>query len=243
MMAMMAQMASMGSAPANDDEEEPEPKKDDGPVGETARKGKGRGKRAPNAEHCLPTIHPEVEALCKKFNIEDKIVRRLDDVMRTREDSFEEDLKALYEVCETAKKPSGSLMVKIGELERGCFTGAGKLDQCMLTFRSKYKLDDRAHARFVEVCHPRAQKLDDIKRLEKYLKGNQNPSQAILPLLTRIEKDGRLDSPERNKDKDRDRPGGRHRSRSRSRSRRKKDKSRSKSRKKGRSRSRSRSRS
>ncbi|CAE7192895.1 CSN4, partial [Symbiodinium sp. KB8] len=75
-----------------------------------------------------------VEALCKKFNIEDKIVRRLDDVMRTREDSFEEDLKALYEVCETAKKPSGSLMVKIGELERGCFTGAGKLDQCMLTF-------------------------------------------------------------------------------------------------------------
>ena len=26
--------------------------------------------------------------------------------------------------------------VKIGELERGCFTGAGKLDQCMLTFRS-----------------------------------------------------------------------------------------------------------
>ncbi|OLQ01363.1 COP9 signalosome complex subunit 4 [Symbiodinium microadriaticum] len=169
--------------------------------------GKGRGKRAPNAEHCLPTIHPEVEALCKKFNIEDKIVRRLDDVMRTREDSFEEDLKALYEVCETAKKPSGSLMVKIGELERGCFTGAGKLDQCMLTFRSKYKLDDRAHARFVEVCHPRAQKLDDIKRLEKYLKGNQNPSQAILPLLTRIEKDGRLDSPERNKDKDRDRPG------------------------------------
>ncbi|CAE7263543.1 CSN4 [Symbiodinium natans] len=91
MMAMMAQMASMGSTSTNDDDDEPEPTKDEGPVGETIRKGKGKGKRAPNAEHCLPTIHPEVEALCKKFNIEDKIVRRLDDVMRTREASFEED--------------------------------------------------------------------------------------------------------------------------------------------------------
>ena len=69
-------------------------------------------------------------------------MRRLDDVMRTREDSFETDLKALYEaskvhsffdcllvplqslanfrleiccfaqVCESAKKPSGSLMAR-----------------------------------------------------------------------------------------------------------------------------------
>ena len=31
--------------------------------------------------------------------------------------------------------------VKIGELERGCFTGAGKLDQCMLTFRTSCELD------------------------------------------------------------------------------------------------------
>lgn len=236
MMAMMAQMASMGSTSGSADEDEEE-KKEEGPVEQTIRKGKGKGKRAPNAEHCLPAIHPEVEALCKKFAIEEKIVRRLDDVMRTREDSFETDLKALYEVCESAKKPSGSLMVKIGELERGCFTGAGKLDQCMLTFRSKYKLDDRAHARFVEVCHPRSQKLEDIRQLEKYLKNLPNPSQAILPLLTRIEKDGRLASPERSKDRDKDRAGRRHESRSRSR----KKKSRSKSRKASRSRSRSKS--
>ncbi|CAL1134825.1 unnamed protein product [Cladocopium goreaui] len=180
---------------------------EEGPVEQTIRKGKGKGKRAPNAEHCLPPIHPEVEALCKKFAIEEKIMRRLDDVMRTREDSFETDLKALYEVCESAKKPSGSLMVKIGELERGCFTGADKLDQCMLTFRSKYKLDDRALARFVEVCHPRSQKLDDIRQMEKYLKNAPNPSQVVIPLLMRIEKEGRLPSPERTKDKDKERIG------------------------------------
>lgn len=234
MMAMMAQMASMGSAPGSGDEEEDDEKKEEGPVEQTIRKGKGKGKRAPNAEHCLPPIHPEVEALCKKFAIEEKIMRRLDDVMRTREDSFETDLKALYEVCESAKKPSGSLMVKIGELERGCFTGADKLDQCMLTFRSKYKLDDRALARFVEVCHPRSQKLDDIRQMEKYLKNAPNPSQVVIPLLMRIEKEGRLPSPERTKDKERI---GRHASRSPSRSRKK---TRSKSRKRE-SRSRSRS--
>ncbi|CAJ1336330.1 unnamed protein product [Effrenium voratum] len=93
------------------------------------RKGRSKGKLAPNAEHCQMPIDPQVEALCKTFDIEDRIMRRLNDVMLTREATFDTDMKALWEVCENAKKPSGFLMVKIGELERGCFTGAGKLDQ------------------------------------------------------------------------------------------------------------------
>eukprot|EP00435_Cladocopium_sp_Y103_P020650 s1796_g5.t1 len=190
----------MGSAPGSGDEEEDDDKKEEGPVEQTIRKGKGKGKRAPNAEHCLPPIHPEVEALCKKFAIEEKIMRRLDDVMRTREDSFETDLKALYEVCESAKKPSGSLMARnqdCDDCDDGSFWQA----------ESKYKLDDRALARFVEVCHPRSQKMDDIRQMEKYLKNAPNPSQVVIPLLTRIEKEGRLPSPERTKDKDKERIG------------------------------------
>merc|ERR1719171_3095156 len=71
---------------------------------------------------------PQVMELCKTFQIEDRIRDRLNDVMMTREATFDEDLKALWQVCETAKKPSGYLMVKISELERGVFTGAAKSD-------------------------------------------------------------------------------------------------------------------
>ncbi|CAE8693843.1 unnamed protein product [Polarella glacialis] len=218
----MANQASGGAAAVESDEEKEEKKETVASAGSSvAAKGRGKGKRAPNAEHCLPPILPEIDELCKKFAIEDKITRRLNDVMMTREDSFETDMKCLWEVCEQAKKPSGSLMVKIGELERGCFTGAGKLDQEMANFRSKFKLDDKALARFVDVVHRRNEKQEDMRQLERHLRNAANPSQAIMPLLSVLKKEGRLPSPDRDKDKDRDR-ARRYRSKSKSRSRSKK---------------------
>lgn len=189
------------------------------------RKGRGKGKLAPNAEHCQMPIDPQVEALCQTFNIEDRIMRRLNDVMLTREGSFDSDMKALWEVCENAQKPSGFLMVKIGELERGCFTGAGKLDQAMLQFRNRWRLDDRALAKFVEVVHPRDQKTEDMAQLDRLLKGAQNPSQAIMPMLNHLKSVGDLDdlirqqrSDARDRDREKDRKA-RYSSKSRSRSR------------------------
>ncbi|CAE7345285.1 unnamed protein product [Symbiodinium natans] len=119
-------------------------------------------------------------------------------------------------------------MVKIGELERGCFTGAGKLDQAMLQFRNRWRLDDRALAKFVEVVHPRDQKTEDMAQLDRLLKGAANPSQAILPMLNHLKSTGDLDelireqrSSERDRDRDRKaRYSSKSRSRSRSRSRR-----------------------
>jgi len=213
---MMAQMAAEGTAK---EEETPQ----EGLV-ESKPKGKGKGKRAPNAEHCQAPIDPQVDALCKKFQIEDRIARRLNDVLLTREATFEQDMKALWDVCENAKKPSGFLMVKIGELERGCFTGAGKLDQEMLTFRNKFRLDDRALAKFVDVVHPRDEKLEDMRQLDKLLKDEKNPSAAILPMLSHLKQNGSLrelldKNRDRGRDRDRDRARYKSKSRSGSRSR------------------------
>eukprot|EP00434_Breviolum_minutum_P019167 symbB.v1.2.016892.t1/scaffold1299.1/size126157/14 len=174
------------------------------------KKGRGKGKLAPNAEHCQMPIDPQVEALCKTFSIEDRIMRRLNDVMLTRESTFDIDMKALWEVCENAAKPSGFLMVKIGEMERGCFTGAGKLDQAMLQFRNRWRLDDRALAKFVEVVHPREEKTEDMAKMDKLLKGAANPSQAILPMLHHLKAAGSLDELIREQ-----KNGGRERGRSR----------------------------
>lgn len=192
------------------------------------KKGRGKGKLAPNAEHCQMPIDPQVEALCKTFGIEERIMRRLHDVMLTREATFDSDIKALWEVCENASKPSGFLMVKIGEMERGCFTGAGKLDQAMLQFRNRWRLDDRALAKFVEVVHPRDEKIEDMAQMDKLLKGAANPSQAILPMLNHLRAMGNLQelireqrSSERERGRSRElRYSSKSRSRSRSRRRR-----------------------
>merc|ERR1719253_2150878 len=107
--------------------------------------------RARNADQLQVEVDPQIEEMCKHFKIEDRIARRLNDIMLTREGTYEKDMKALWEVCEMAKNPAGHLMVKILELERGIFTGAGRLERDLQNFSQKYKLDDRALSKLIEV--------------------------------------------------------------------------------------------
>lgn len=172
---------------------------------------------------------PEVLELCKQFAIEDRIRDRLNDVMMTREGSFEQDMKALWEVCETAKKPSGYLMVKISELERGVFTGAQKSDNDLTTFAQKHKMDDRVLAKLIEVFAPRPDtKRDELRQIERAMRASDRPHSVVMPMLEHIKRTGRLPSPERSSRKKKSRSRSRSNSRTRKKS---KSRSRSKSRK------------
>jgi len=162
---------------------------------------------------------PQVADLCKQFQIEDRIRDRLNDVMMTREGTYDEDMKALWEVCETAKKPSGFLMVKISELERGVFTGAAKSDNDLQVFVQKHRLDDRCLAKLIEVFATRQDsKREEIREIERVMRASDRPQAQVMPLLEHIKKMGRLPSPQR-KDKRKKKSSSESRSRSRSKSR------------------------
>ncbi|CAL1144264.1 unnamed protein product, partial [Cladocopium goreaui] len=62
-------------------------------------------------------IDPQVQELCDYFNIEDRWVKRLNETMRKRQETKQEDIDKLYEVLERARSPTGLLTVKIGEME------------------------------------------------------------------------------------------------------------------------------
>merc|ERR1712129_377035 len=116
-----------------------------------------------------------------------------------------------------AKKPSGFLMVKILELERGVFTGAGKLNREIASFASRFKLDDRALSKLIEVFRTRKDTMHaDLRDLERHLKTAQHPSSATISLLVQLKANGRLPSPVRSRGR---REEGRQRERSWSRSR------------------------
>merc|ERR1711933_127155 len=141
---------------------------------------------------------PQVSELCRHFQIEDRIRDRLNDVMMTREGTFDSDIKALWEVCETAKKPSGYLMVKISELERGVFTGAAKSDNDLTTFAQKHRLDDRCLAKLIEVFSDRPEtKRQELREIEKQMRNADKPQTVVMPMLESIKRTGRLPSPER----------------------------------------------
>lgn len=191
------------------------------PTQEEPKLGKAKGKGVFRRPQALP-IDPQIEELCRRFNIEDRIARRLNDVMSTREDTFDQDMRALWEVCETAQKPSGFLMVKIQELERGVFTGSGKLDRDVSFFAKRFEIDDKALSKLISVMRQReATKRQDLDSLEKHLANTKHTSSALLKLLGDLQSTGRLPplqaAPQR---PERDRRRSRSRSRSRSRGKR-----------------------
>lgn len=75
-----------------------------------------------------PWMDVEVADFVKKHNLDARIKSRLVDAMMRRLDTFTEDLKALDEVVQTARNPSGLCCVKLREMEEGTFTAKGKGD-------------------------------------------------------------------------------------------------------------------
>merc|ERR1740121_748279 len=128
-------------------------------------------------------MDPDVRELGDYFNIEDRWIKRLDEAMRKRKDTKEQDLAKLYEVLERARSPTGLLTVKIGEMECGQFVGKIKPDKDVERLARKFKLDDHVTSRLIElVVRRRATKEKDLERFEQHLRYCKRPS-AMATLL------------------------------------------------------------
>merc|ERR1719262_1135272 len=101
-------------------------------------------------------IDPDVQELGDYFNIEDRWIKRLNETMKKRQDTKEQDIAKLYEVLERARSPTGLLTVKIGEMECGQFVGKIKPDKDVERLARKFKLDDDARSKLREIVEKRA---------------------------------------------------------------------------------------
>merc|ERR1740123_831363 len=96
-------------------------------------------------------IDPGVQELGDYYNIEDRWIKRLNETMKKRQDTKEQDLAKLYEVLERARSPTGLLTVKIGEMECGQFVGKIKHDKDVERLAKKFKLDEHVKSRLTEL--------------------------------------------------------------------------------------------
>eukprot|EP00435_Cladocopium_sp_Y103_P049530 s1409_g15.t1 len=83
------------------------------------------------------------DELCDYFHIEERHARRLNEIMKNRQETFVPDLERLlagdfmifsqylwlYDVLERANSPAGLLVVKMREMEEGTFVGKVKADK------------------------------------------------------------------------------------------------------------------
>merc|ERR1740121_2881813 len=138
-------------------------------------------------------IDPDVRELGDYFNIEDRWIKRLNETMKKRMATKEQDIAKLYEVLERARSPTGLLTVKIGEMECGQFVGKIKPDKDVERLARKFKLDDHVTSRLTElVVRRRATKEEDLDRLEQHLRYCKRPS-AMATLLAGKLLEGEVD--------------------------------------------------
>eukprot|EP00913_Durusdinium_trenchii_P015901 g14942.t2 len=98
---------------------------------ESGGKGGGGGGGGGGPPSTLPSwMVEDIKDLCAKFNIDDRLERRMMERMESRQDTFKEemltgDLRSITETLETARNPPGLLSVKLREMEDGSFVAKG----------------------------------------------------------------------------------------------------------------------
>merc|ERR1740123_2000566 len=144
----------------------------------------GQKEQAPPKEEPKDeAIDPDVQELGDYYNIEDRWIKRLNETMKKRKDTKEQDLAKLYEVLERARSPTGLLTVKIGEMESGQFVGKIKPDKDVERLARKFRLDEHVKSRLTELAVRLKDKKDQhLERLEQHLRYSKHPN-AMTTLL------------------------------------------------------------
>merc|ERR1740123_2526692 len=131
----------------------------------------------------IDKIDADVQELGDYYNIEDRWIKRLNETMKKRKDTKEQDLAKLYEVLDRARSPTGLLTVKIGEMESGQFVGKVKPDKDVERLARKFKLDEYVKSRLTELAVRLKDKKDQhLDRLEQHLRYSKHPN-AMATLL------------------------------------------------------------
>jgi len=129
------------------------------------------------------TVDSEVTELAHHFKLDERITRDLDQQMKKRGGTFDDDMKALWEILEGARNPAGLLRVKIREMEDGTFRGTATPDRDVEDLAKKFGLDAQASAKLAEVLSKRDDRKRDLRQVAKHLELSNKPSSLIMLML------------------------------------------------------------
>lgn len=129
-------------------------------------------------------VEPEITELAQHFNLDERITKDLDTEMKKRNSTFEDDMKALWDILEGARNPAGLLRVKIREMEENTFRGGALTpDREIEEMSAKYKLDAQATAKLSEVLAKREDRRRDLRQISKHLELSNKPSALAMLML------------------------------------------------------------
>merc|ERR1719336_1136156 len=212
------------------------------------------------------SLEPEVIELAHHFNLTDRHARMLDEQLKKRNNTFDDDIASMYEILKGAKNPADLLMVSIRWMAEGVFRGTQTPNPEVEKVAKKYKLDAPSACKLAEVLESRSDPDNDLRKICTHLERSNRPSALVMMMLRDLKSGNPVDESTKapaigsylhkieleranRKSRSRGRGGGRSRSRRRARSSSRRGggggrgRSRSRERRRSRSRGRHRSRS
>eukprot|EP00929_Paragymnodinium_shiwhaense_P079232 TRINITY_DN41233_c0_g1_i1.p1 TRINITY_DN41233_c0_g1~~TRINITY_DN41233_c0_g1_i1.p1 ORF type:complete len:313 (+),score=70.66 TRINITY_DN41233_c0_g1_i1:97-1035(+) len=134
-------------------------------------------------------IDPDVADLCDHFGIEDRIMLKLNEAMKTRKESFQGDLEKLWEELKTARSPAGFLMSKVKQMNDGTYIGKVPPPPEVKRVIDKYRLDLDARSKLSDFILKRPHTAEqDLYEIERRLVGSGKPSAIVMTMIVKLHK-------------------------------------------------------
>lgn len=138
-------------------------------------------------------LDPDVEELCEHFEVEDRVMLKLNQEMRKRQDTFGPDIEKLWEELRMARNPSGLLMAKLRQMQDGTFVGKRPTPKEVKRVIEKFRLDEDARTKLADfICKRPERQEEDLFEIERRLEGSGKPSAVVMTLLVKMHRGEKL---------------------------------------------------
>lgn len=128
-------------------------------------------------------MEPEVVELAHHFQLTDRHARMLDEQLKKRNDTYEDDIAAMYEILKGAKNPADLLMVSIRWMSEGVFNGTATPNPDVAKAAKKFKLDAPSACKLAEVLEAREDPDGDLRKVCTHLERSNKPSSLVMMML------------------------------------------------------------
>jgi len=160
---------------------------------ENAQTGSAQGSVGSSAVPTDNRIDPDVADLCDHYEIEDRIMLKLNEAMRARQDTFGRDIEKLWEELSSARSPAGLLMAKIRQMHEGTFVGKVEPPKEVLRVIEKYRLDEDARTKLVDfICKRPDTAKNDLYEIERRLENSGRPSAVVMTMIVKLHRGEKL---------------------------------------------------
>mmetsp|Transcript_103121 Transcript_103121/g.204813 ORF Transcript_103121/g.204813 Transcript_103121/m.204813 type:complete len:393 (+) Transcript_103121:92-1270(+) len=128
-------------------------------------------------------VEPEVVELAHHFNLTDRHARLLDEQLKKRNNTYEDDIAAMYEILKGAKNPADLLMVSVRWMSEGVFRGTQTPNPDVEKVAKKYRLDAPSACKLAEVLESRSDPDGDLRKVCTHLERSNRPSALVMMML------------------------------------------------------------